>query len=246
MPRKRLSATDRRTSILNAATTVFAMQGFDGAKTQQIAAAAQVSEALVYRHFSSKTALYRAVLRKLVQDQNSSFASFGSTEPNAGGILTVLEYTFRNALRGERAGGPQALRLLFASLTGDGHYARLTYRRAKRLATPELLRALDAAQAAGEITGPPVNVGNIIAFVEHISSMMLASRLSAQSVVSYVGNDDAVVHEAVLFCARGIGMREDVIVAHLEKRSVSMVKREEGDMVNPYRVRPGRPTRPSL
>lgn len=233
MPRKRLSATDRRISILNAATTVFATQGFDGAKTQQIAAAAQVSEALVYRHFSSKTALYRAVLRKLVQDQNSSFASFGFTELNAGGVLTVLEYTFRSALRGEWSGGPQALRLLFASLTGDGHYARLTYRRAKRLAAPELMCALDAAQAAGDITGPPVSVGNIIAFVEHISSMMLASRLNGQPVIGYDGDDDDVVREAVLFCARGIGMREDVIVAHMEKRSVSIVRREEGDMVNP-------------
>lgn len=215
MTRKRLSATDRRASILNAATSVFATEGFEGAKTQQIAAAAQVSEALVYRHFASKVALYRAVLRKLIRDLNSSLASFGSTEPNAAGVLAMLDYTFRNALRGERTGGPQALRLLFASLTGDGHYARLTYRRAVRLAIPDLMRAVEAARAAGEITGAPISVGNIIAFIEHLSSMMLASRLKDPPVVGYVGDDNAVVREAVLFCARGIGMREDVIDAHL-------------------------------
>ncbi len=57
MSTRRLAAADRRNSILEAATTAFAARGFDGARTLEIAANAEVSEALLYRHFASKEAL---------------------------------------------------------------------------------------------------------------------------------------------------------------------------------------------
>ncbi|MFT8613169.1 MAG: helix-turn-helix domain-containing protein [Gluconobacter oxydans] len=54
----RLSATDRKQAILSAAAPVFARLGREGATTKEIARAAGVSEALLYRHFASKEVLY--------------------------------------------------------------------------------------------------------------------------------------------------------------------------------------------
>src|SRR5947207_14597282 len=58
----RLPATDRRRQLLETALDFFSKKGFDGATTKEIAAAAGVTEAIIFRHFPSKQALYSAVL----------------------------------------------------------------------------------------------------------------------------------------------------------------------------------------
>jgi len=59
--RPRLPSGDRRSQILAAALEVFAERGFHGARTRELAERAGVSEALLFRHFPTKTALIRAI-----------------------------------------------------------------------------------------------------------------------------------------------------------------------------------------
>ncbi len=59
---KRMSAPDRRTQLLETAIALFSKNGFDGTTTREIAAAAGVSEAIIFRHFASKEELYSALL----------------------------------------------------------------------------------------------------------------------------------------------------------------------------------------
>jgi TetR/AcrR family transcriptional regulator len=49
--------------LLDAATLVFAEQGFAGARVDEIAARAGVNKALIYAYYGDKTGIYRAVLR---------------------------------------------------------------------------------------------------------------------------------------------------------------------------------------
>jgi AcrR family transcriptional regulator len=216
--RTRLSGQDRRSSILSAATATFAEHGFDGARTLQIAQAAGVSEALLYRHFPSKLSLYRAVLRQLVADQNATFSQFGKVEPSAAGLIAMLYRAMRHAMQGAQASNAGGMRLLVGSLAGDGGYARLVYRRSARLSLPGLRRALAAAAAEGAFIGEPIAAENISAFVEHIGTMLLLARIPAQPVVRYAGEGDRLVRDAVLFCARGIGLREAIIQQHLQPK----------------------------
>jgi TetR/AcrR family transcriptional regulator len=57
-----MEAGQRKSQLLTVATRLFASRGFDGVTTKRIAAAAGVAEALIFRHFESKEALYRAVI----------------------------------------------------------------------------------------------------------------------------------------------------------------------------------------
>ncbi len=58
----RLSSGDRRQQIVDVATRLFARQGYEGTTTRQIAEAADVNEAIIFRHFSTKEDLYWAVI----------------------------------------------------------------------------------------------------------------------------------------------------------------------------------------
>jgi len=61
-PVRRLRRAERREQVLAAATQAFARAGFAATSLDDIAAEAGVSRAILYRHFDSKTDLYRAVL----------------------------------------------------------------------------------------------------------------------------------------------------------------------------------------
>jgi AcrR family transcriptional regulator len=58
----RASRQERQTSIIAAAAALFAAKGFKGTTTRGIAKTARISEALLYKHFPTKRALYAAIL----------------------------------------------------------------------------------------------------------------------------------------------------------------------------------------
>lgn len=57
-----MAADERREQICRIAMTLFSERGFSGTTTKEIAAAAGVSEATVFKHFSNKDELYTAIL----------------------------------------------------------------------------------------------------------------------------------------------------------------------------------------
>src|SRR2546426_1372061 len=58
----RMAGEDRRLQILRVAMSLFSQRGFRGTTTKEIALAAGVSEAMVFRHFATKEELYSAIL----------------------------------------------------------------------------------------------------------------------------------------------------------------------------------------
>src|SRR6185369_10489760 len=58
----RMAGEERRSQILAVAVSLFSERGFGGTTTKEIARAAGVSEAMVFRHFATKKELYSAIL----------------------------------------------------------------------------------------------------------------------------------------------------------------------------------------
>src|SRR5947207_7710357 len=58
----RMAGEERHLQILRVAMNLFSERGFRGTKTKEIALAAGVSEAMVFRHFATKEELYSAIL----------------------------------------------------------------------------------------------------------------------------------------------------------------------------------------
>ncbi len=71
MPRE-LTGPERRTSIVRSSMHLFARKGFAGATTRELARAAGVSEAMVFKHFPTKRRLYRAILENKIAEAESA------------------------------------------------------------------------------------------------------------------------------------------------------------------------------
>jgi AcrR family transcriptional regulator len=69
----------KRAEILQAAIKLFAKKGFNGTTTRDLAAEAQVNEAIIFRHFKTKQDLYRAIL----EDRLNRSQDFPCTEVEA-------------------------------------------------------------------------------------------------------------------------------------------------------------------
>lgn len=57
-----MKADERREQILHTAIDLFSKKGFSGTTTKEIARAAGVSEAIIFRHFAKKSDIYHAIL----------------------------------------------------------------------------------------------------------------------------------------------------------------------------------------
>jgi TetR/AcrR family transcriptional regulator len=57
-----MSGEDRRRQLLDIAIDLFSKRGFSGTTTREIALAAGVTEAIIFRHFATKQDLYAAIL----------------------------------------------------------------------------------------------------------------------------------------------------------------------------------------
>lgn len=71
----RMAGDERRRQILRVAVGLFSSRGFRGTTTKEIAQAAGVSEAMVFRHFATKKELYAAIL------DHKACSGSGSFEP---------------------------------------------------------------------------------------------------------------------------------------------------------------------
>ena len=68
----RMAGDERRQQLLQVAMRLFSEKGFSGTTTKEIAAAAGVSEATVFKHFDNKDELYAAILDHKACSRNFS------------------------------------------------------------------------------------------------------------------------------------------------------------------------------
>ena len=111
----RTSARERQASIISAAASLFAAKGFNGTTTREIARKAGISEALVFKHFPTKRALYAAILAEKVQISQLMDSVEAAAEKRDDAQVFRLIASFRI----HRGADPTLLRLLlFSALEG--------------------------------------------------------------------------------------------------------------------------------
>jgi AcrR family transcriptional regulator len=87
---RQLPRPERREAILAAAAGAFAGAGYAATSMEDIAAASGVTKLIVYRHFDSKEALYRAVLEQVFKRQAELFVDNVTKGLQAAGATQAL------------------------------------------------------------------------------------------------------------------------------------------------------------
>ena len=209
----------RRQLILSAAKRCFARNGFAGTTTKSVAAAAAISEGLLFKHFPSKAALYAEILAEECE-ADPDLAHLLGQEPSTATLVELVRgmvghfMQLRDAPDEEET---QRLRLMATSHLDDGEFARLLYDKVGKLLGPTFAASLDSAIAAGEasrIAGDPVN---LFWFAHHTVLMAALAQMPATPCLTY-GNATNVERQLCEFILRGIGLTEAAIVDHLNRQ----------------------------
>jgi len=111
----RATSRERQASLISAAASLFAAKGFEGTTTKEIAKATGVSEALLFKHFPTKRALYAAILAEKAQYSGLREA----VEEAANKRDDARLFTLLAGYRIRKGADPTLLRLLlFSALEG--------------------------------------------------------------------------------------------------------------------------------
>src|SRR5580692_11965607 len=158
----RLDGDDRRKAIVSAAVPLFARDGFAGTTTRELAAAAGVSEALLFRHFPSKQSLYREILALGCEGDPAleKLATLPASTATAIGIVRFMVRRFVLGSECDRHELDLRMRLMLHSCLEDGDYARELFAAIAPHVVPLFVASLRAAEEAGELTPLPANGAN--------------------------------------------------------------------------------------
>lgn len=111
----RASGQERQASLISTAASLFAANGFKGTTTKEIAKAAGISEALLFKYFPTKRALYAAILAEKAQYSGLREAVEEAAEKRDDEQLFTLLASYRI----RKGADPTLFRLLlFSALEG--------------------------------------------------------------------------------------------------------------------------------
>jgi AcrR family transcriptional regulator len=224
--RLRLDSEARRDRIVASAMPLFARQGFAGTTTKEIAEAAGVSEALLFKHFPSKAALYGEILDRTCRLKDETLERLRLLEPSTRTLVQMTYAMVHHIVLGEAGDSTDTRhRLILNSLLADGDYARLVFETIFGQVFPKFGASLEAAAEAGDLAEMPVVPENRFWFAQHVATMLAYARLAGRPAVPYAGDPADVIPGAVWFALRGMGLKDAAIAAHFDRDALAVFAR---------------------
>jgi AcrR family transcriptional regulator len=217
MPMKlapKLSGQQRREAIIKAVRGVFVEKGFHGTTTRELAKAAGVSEALVFKHFPSKEALYSAIQLSSSNEEISSIAArLDVLQPSTSALVFLVHHLMSHLLGDHVADeNRQAfLRLVLRSLMDQGDFARFAVQGGPSHWVRKVEESLRAAIAAGDAVDGEVRPSLAGWFVNQMAAMVMIHLRSSQPVIDFGVSRQELVEQAVWFSLRGMGLKDEAI-----------------------------------
>jgi AcrR family transcriptional regulator len=224
----KLSREERREAIVKAVRGVFAEKGFHGTTTRELAEAAGVSEALLFKHFPNKEALYSAMQLSCCHAQDPVVERLKALEPSTAALVAIVHFLFSRKV-GERPARDDDeeihMRLMFRSMMEDGEFASLHIRQLASVWVSKVEECLKAAIAAGDAVGRVVLPGLGAWFSHHLAVAVMHYLRPAKPVVDYKVSRPKLVEQAVWFTLRGMGLKDEVIQRYYNAKTLALFLR---------------------
>lgn len=211
----RLSRDSRRQQILECALPLFARYGFAGTTTRRIADAASISEALLFKHFPTKSAIYAAILTD-VCEADPGLMRLRALPPSTATLVTFVQGMINWFLaKPGPAERNEKLRLMLSSLLEDGEFAQILFDKVEQLVAPIFVDSLTQAIATGDARPSETSPRDLFWFLHHTLCTLAAVLLPQVPPLTY---PPAVQLDREIrgFLLRGIGLTENAIAAHAD------------------------------
>lgn len=222
----KLSGEERRASIIQAVRHLFANKGFKGTTTRELAEAAGVSEALLYRHFPTKEALFAAIQQSFCDEQGRArFARLTALQPSTQTLVLLVHFLASQILGSEDTGAERAVRsrMVLRSLAEDGEFARLSLQPFATIFVPKIEECLRVAVSSGDAADGPVLPPLAGWFAYNLAAMASFHFAPAPPAVPYGVDRARLVGQVVWFALRGLGLREEAIRRHYNPEALSLL-----------------------
>src|SRR3979490_3501362 len=183
----RMTSDCRRQLVWSAAKRCFARNGFAGTTTKSVAAAAAISEGLLFKHFPSKAALYAEILAEECEAAPDLVHLLGQ-EPSTATLVELVKGMvghFMHIADGPDEQEAQRIRLMATSHLDDGEFARLLYGKVGDLIGPVFTASIERAVAAGGAARIGSEPLNLFWFAHHTVLMSALARLPAIPCLAY-------------------------------------------------------------
>ncbi len=193
--RQRLSGDERRRLIIESAAKLFSQHGFGGTTTREIARAVGVSEATVFKHFSTKEQLYAAIIEAKAQTQQvlGVIGPLAEVRDDA-----ALLRTLATELIERTQTDPTLMRLLFFSALEGHALADLFFRRRVETMDVFLGRYIADRMAAGAFrSADPLQMA--WNFIGMVTFHVLLHELFGQKPPPHLTRDRAVEEMVTTF-----------------------------------------------
>ena len=223
----KLSSEQRRAAIVKAVQRVFAKKGFHGTTTRELADAAGVSEALLFRHFPNKEALYSAMQRSCCKEQDQGrFERLKALQPSASTLVLLVHFLVLRVLGSRGSCDTDELsiqhRLMIHSLGEDGEFARLRLRHLALNWVPRVEDCIKAAITNGDAVSGSVRPSLAGWLVHDLAVAVKTNLLPKKPVVDYGVSHDRLIEQTVWFSLRGMGLKEEVIKRHYNPTALAL------------------------
>ena len=234
-PGSRLSAEERRHSILRAAIPLFAKYGFNGTTTKQIARAADVSEALLYRHFPSKEVMYQELQDLCCESKMASAKIIEAFKPSTSTLVHAVYFLIYSIYQGVRHQHDDSIkhtdmhRLMANSYLEDGAFARIILEQSVTVWEPLLNSSAEAALEAGDIIPGWIPPKAGVWFAHHLGVALGFLNLPDEPVVDYGFPREDLLDHAVRFSLRGLGLTDKAIETHYNPAALALFTSRLGE-----------------
>jgi AcrR family transcriptional regulator len=223
----KMCSEDRRTAIIDAALRVFVEKGFDRTTTRELAEAAGVSEALLFKHFPSKEALYSAIQESCFKEEKSKVHQrLESLEPSTPALVFLVQDVVSHILGGQPEESDRSfLRLVLRSLMDEGEFARFGIQGGPSHWVQKVKESIQAARAAGDMVDEPIPTGLGGWCIHQLISGFVTHSLPVDPVIDYGVSRDEIVDQVIWFCLRGLGLKDQAIRRHYKSKNTVKPKR---------------------
>ena len=220
-----MSADDRKLAIVKAALPLFARKGFAETTTRELARAAGVSEPLLYKHFPSKEALYLAIQNFSCAKTDLGAKPLADQSPSTATLVELVYYLMRALVLGQPEGAigwDTRHRLMVKSFLEDGAFARLVYETRLDSFCARIEASLSAAIASGDAVRGPAVKGNGARFAHHVGAWISLARLPRKPAINYQASAGELLHQAVWFALRGMGLTDQALATYYNPKALSL------------------------